>query len=121
MRGGVMQPCGHAATQRSCGHPWGRTMRSCSRDRTSMPLPPNPHKDACLCMQVLCSPRSPPSLGATCTQVLRSPRPPPVLAAHFDQTLYLKTRAYSLDKWWFALWQGIYSFAETMLMLTYKV
>ena len=72
-------------------------------------------------MQVLHSPHPPPSLGVACTQVLRSPRPPPVLAAHFDQTLYLKTRAYSLDKWWFALWQGIYSFAETMLMLTYKV
>ena len=63
--------------------------------------------------------------GACCpffaTQVLHSPKPPPVLAGHFDQTLYLKTQSYSLDKWWFALWKGLYSFFETLLMLSYGV
>jgi hypothetical protein len=54
-------------------------------------------------------------------QILKSPKPPPVLAAHFDHDLYLKTQSYSLDKWWYSLWHGLYSFAETLIMLSNKV
>ncbi|GAX75985.1 hypothetical protein CEUSTIGMA_g3428.t1 [Chlamydomonas eustigma] len=53
--------------------------------------------------------------------VLKSPKPPPVLAEHFNQDLYLKTQAYSLDKWYFGFWRGMYSLFESMIMLTYKV
>ncbi len=78
-------------------------------------------------------------------QVLRLPKPPPVLAEHFDEALYRKTQAYSIDKWceihmsaqgqgilpprltsssllrWLGLFRNLYSFAETVALLLFKV
>lgn len=40
-----------------------------------------------------------------------------VLAGLFSKDLYLSSQAYSIDKWWFGLYHGIYSLAETLAVL----
>ncbi|KAG2423032.1 hypothetical protein HXX76_015548 [Chlamydomonas incerta] len=47
-------------------------------------------------------------------RALRRPEPPAALASLFSAELYRKTQAYSLDKWWFSTWHGLYSTAETL-------
>ncbi|KAG2434349.1 hypothetical protein HYH02_012365 [Chlamydomonas schloesseri] len=51
-------------------------------------------------------------------RALRRPEPPAALASLFSKELYDKTQAYSLDKWWFATWHGLYSTAETLAVFT---
>jgi len=50
-------------------------------------------------------------------KAIKLPKPPPVLAEHFDDELYKKTQAYSLDKWWFGFAHGLYSFTENLAIL----
>eukprot|EP00878_Enallax_costatus_P037735 GHUV01042692.1.p1 GENE.GHUV01042692.1~~GHUV01042692.1.p1 ORF type:complete len:177 (-),score=28.07 GHUV01042692.1:321-851(-) len=42
-------------------------------------------------------------------------------AGLFSKDLYLQSQAYSIDKWWFGLYHGIYSLAETLAVLWFGV
>eukprot|EP00798_Chlamydomonas_sp_ICE-L_P014243 gene14243-20215_t len=50
-------------------------------------------------------------------KAIKLPSPPPELAEVFNDDMYKKTQAYSLDKWWYGMYHGIFSFAENLVVL----
>lgn len=50
---------------------------------------------------------------------IKLPAPPKELSKAFTSSLYLKTQAYSIDKWWLSFWHSAYSFLETLAALRF--
>jgi hypothetical protein len=51
-------------------------------------------------------------------QVSHMPVAMPMSAAGlFSRELYDQAQAYSVDKWWFGFWHGLYNLAETVVWL----
>ncbi|KAK9830225.1 hypothetical protein WJX72_010439 [[Myrmecia] bisecta] len=50
-------------------------------------------------------------------KALQKPTPPTALAKDYTISEYKKTQAYNVDKWWFALYQGLWSTTLTTVLL----
>ncbi|WIA16071.1 hypothetical protein OEZ85_012796 [Tetradesmus obliquus] len=54
-------------------------------------------------------------------KAIKLPDPPASLKGLFTRKLYDEAQAYSVDKWWFGFWHGIYNLVETVLWLQLRI
>ncbi|KAF6266083.1 peptidase family M48-domain-containing protein [Scenedesmus sp. NREL 46B-D3] len=54
-------------------------------------------------------------------KAIKAPDPPAELKGLFTRELYDQAQAYSVDKWWFGFWHGLYNLVETVLWLQLRV